>query len=130
MQYLINRNMRCIEMRVTCKYRLHHVSINRNMRCIEMICCHLHICHRLWLIETWDVLKYGWKHQIFIIVVKINRNMRCIEMRIGRRGSCGSCVWLIETWDVLKCFSVQLNRFSGYGLIETWDVLKSDPTHH
>ena len=92
--------------------------INRNMRCIEMICCHLHICHRLWLIETWDVLKYGWKHQIFIIVVKINRNMRCIEMRIGRRGSCGSCVWLIETWDVLKCsamrayciFCVSINR--------------------
>ena len=76
--------------------------INRNMRCIEIPPS----CYRLnkttWLIETWDVLKYG-----------------------SERGICMLIQGLIETWDVLK-WRICKNYVERWSrLIETWDVLKS-----
>ena len=55
----------------------------------------------LWLIETWDVLKF--------------KSIEEKRRKISR---------LIETWDVLKLLSFTLALLSSGGLIETWDVLK------
>ena len=99
---MINRNMRCIEIRL-CKTPVWPtMRINRNMRCIEMEveqrpykpCVRLIetwdvlkwldttkvIARCSWLIETWDVLK--WRLLFWRVVCwwGINRNMRCIEM--------------------------------------------------
>ena len=92
------------------------------MRCIEIIAGYENNIKRFWLIETWDVLKYGvgcanlvdtglietWdvlKSEFAFPplggVFTINRNMRCIEIRYFSL-HIHPVTRLIETWDVLK----------------------------
>ena len=75
-----------------------------------------------WLIETWDVLK--WKNTaINIQELRINRNMRCIEiinMRVDTQ-------WRYLINRNMRCIEMEqeilwLHRMNR--LIETWDVLK------
>ena len=120
--FLINRNMRCIEISDSAEKRRRTIPINRNMRCIEMRSNNSGSAQNDRLIETWDVLKFlhlicGKGNCVInrnmrcieIIVdakllkksVSINRNMRCIEICCFYR-KCDRYIRLIETWDVLK----------------------------
>ena len=71
--------MRCIEIFLHFQKIQAPAEINRNMRCIEIAPSNLIIHYGMWLIETWDVLKYN-----------------SFTLREFLRS------WLIETWDVLK----------------------------
>ncbi len=75
--------------------------INRNMRCIEIGHVSVNAVSLVWLIETWDVLKWRSYLQKITVLSRINRNMRCIEI-VNRLGGIGKTYRLIETWDVLK----------------------------
>jgi len=136
--------MRCIEIICFIKLCFCPRLINRNMRCIEMRWCPPASVMDLWLIETWDVLKWQlkstrnpWKminrnmrcieiHDLLIhllVPAWINRNIRCIEIYRVPRLWC-PLARLIETWDVLKFNYIGGRAAANFWLIETWDVLK------
>ena len=67
-------------MRVTCKYRLHHVSINRNMRCIEMCFSVLCVVENALINRNMRCIEIWSAGEVRVLPLPINRNMRCIEM--------------------------------------------------
>ena len=122
----INRNMRCIEMKI---YSFRHffvfrlietwdvlksiifpveygrlLSINRNMRCIEIQLGKLKLFCKLLINRNMRCIEMGTATARAKPVHPINRNMRCIEIYGDQKGIL-SCLWLIETWDVLKFIS-------------------------
>ena len=77
--------------------------INGNMGCIEIQEKRFKEDNGLWLMETWDVLKFDLKKEI-VELEQINGNMGCIEIEQCADRNC-VCDGLIEIWDVLKLYT-------------------------
>ena len=119
---LINRNMRCIEIRQTLDYIRILLWLIETWDVLKCGFPCFPVQNNTWLIETWDVLKYR-RSASSHSPDMINRNMRCIEIHCAMQKF---MTWmrLIETWDVLKCDPGNSQFRTRLRLIETWDVLK------
>ena len=100
-QFRININMRCIEIYQVRAVIFSVTAININMRCIEMIGQTGFTKDRSRLTLTWDVLKSvkGLSNSAYLLMININ--MRCIEMLKKAKANLMQ-LRLTLTWDVLK----------------------------
>ncbi len=76
--------MRCIEIEAPTNTPKGVYMINRNMRCIEMNSNRRVALYMHRLIETWDVLKLCFLTNCNLTRIRINRNMRCIEISLKK----------------------------------------------
>ena len=108
--------------------------INRNMRCIEIRSNLCGLFSKWRLIETWDVLKYPSSY-FFAYHGKINRNMRCIEIpsrqvhpipaAINRNMRCIEILWSsTEEWWRLINRNMRCIEISAFRLhqAQLWQI--------